>query len=290
MTATIQAQDNKIEWLKYSPYFLLHLGCLSVFWVGWSVPAILLAIALYLIRMFFVTGFGHRYFSHRAFKTSRGAQFIFAWLFCTAGQRSPLWWAAHHRDHHRYSDQQPEDIHSPHHHNLWISHMGWFMRRRYQSYPHQNVQDLRRYPELIWLENNELLPFFLLMPFCFFLGEGIQSLNPALGTSGLQCLVWGYLISTALLHHGTYTINHLAHLWGTQRFETGDYSRNNFLLALITLGEGWHNNHHWYPGSASQGLYWWEVDPTFYGLKLLETLNIIWDLRTYPDPQYRTKV
>ncbi|MEM8639712.1 MAG: acyl-CoA desaturase [Cyanobacteria bacterium P01_G01_bin.54] len=281
MEDVLQTQKSRIEWEKAIAYLFLHASCLGVFWVGSSQTAIALAIGLYIARMFFITGLYHRYFSHRAFKTSRVAQFIFAVLGCTAGQRGPIWWSSHHRHHHRYSDQA-NDIHSPHQDSLVESHMSWFLRAENAHLKPRYVKDWLRYPELVWLEKWELLPFVGLAVLLFVLGQSLAANAPQLHTNGWQLLVWGFAISTVAVYHATYTINTFAHLWGSRRFETKDHSRNNWFLAIITMGEGWHNNHHWYPASASQGLKWWEVDITFYILKGLAALGIIWELRSYP--------
>ena len=281
MTDSLHAPKGRVEWERYIPYFVLHASCLFVLWTGASAVAIYVGLALYLARMFLITGFYHRYFSHRTFKTSRLAQFIFGLLGCTAGQRGPVWWASHHCHHHRYSDKY-EDTHSPHHERFWISHFGWFMRAENTEIRRSYVKDWLRYPELIWLEENTFPIFISFGISLFALGELLGRFLPQTGTNGAQMCVWGFVISTVAVYHATYAINDLAHLWGTRRFETDDLSRNNALLALLTLGEGWHNNHHWYPASARQGLRWWEIDITYYVLKLMSALGIIWDLRTYP--------
>lgn len=281
MTTSLRAPKSRIEWEKGISYFVLHAGCLAIFWVGASKFAIATAIVLYVTRMFFITGLYHRYFSHRSFKTSRVAQFIFAVLGCTAGQRGPIWWSSHHRHHHRYSDKS-DDIHSPHQDTLLESHALWFLREGNATFKPKYVKDWLRYPELVWLEKQELLPFFALGILLFGLGQVLDYTAPQLHTDGWQLLTWGFAISTIAVYHATYTINTFAHLWGTRRFETRDQSRNNAFLALLTLGEGWHNNHHWFSTSASQGLKWWEIDITFYVLKVLEFFGVIWDVRTYP--------
>ncbi|MGB0563246.1 MAG: acyl-CoA desaturase [Spirulinaceae cyanobacterium] len=281
MEDALQTPKSRIEWEKAITYLLLHGSCLAAFWVGVSKTAIAVAVVLYVARMFFITGLYHRYFSHRAFKTSRVAQFIFALLGCTAGQRGPIWWSSHHRHHHRYSDQA-NDIHSPHQDTLLESHMSWFLRAENARLKPQYVKDWLRYPELVWLEKWELLPFVGLAVMLFVLGKGLAIAAPQLETNGWQLLTWGFAISTVAVYHATYTINTFAHLWGSRRFATNDHSRNNGFLALLTMGEGWHNNHHWYPSSASQGLKWWEVDFSFYILRVLAALGIIWELRSYP--------
>ncbi len=271
----------RIDWARVMPFLAMHAACLAVFWVGFSVAAISAALALYLLRMFAITAFYHRYFSHRTFKTSRSGQFIFGLLGASAVQRGPIWWAAHHRHHHLHSDQ-PDDIHSPVQHGFLWSHMGWFMSRRHFAADFRGVKDLLEYPELRFLDRFDIAVPAALGACVFFLGVLLQRFAPGLGTSGWQMLVWGFFVSTVAVYHGTYTITSLSHVFGRQRYRTGDASRNNVWLAIITLGEGWHNNHHYYPASVRQGFYWWEFDMTFYMLKLMSFCGLIWDLRPVP--------
>jgi stearoyl-CoA desaturase (delta-9 desaturase) len=240
-----------------------------------------MAAALYFLRMFAITGFYHRYFSHRSFRTSRGFQLLMAVAGSAAAQRGPLWWAAHHRHHHNHSDEEP-DHHSPGLKGLIFSHMGWFMTRAGFATNHKYVRDWARYPELRLLDRFDWVVPLLLAVGLFWLGELLAATAPTLGTSGWQMVVWGFFISTVVLYHATYTINSLAHSWGSQRFKTSDDSRNNLWLALLTMGEGWHNNHHHFPASARQGFYWWEVDLTYYALRVLAWLRVIRDLRPVP--------
>lgn len=250
------------------PFLLVHVACLGVFLVpfeGWYVG---LAVGLYYVRMFGVTAGYHRYFSHRTFKTSRAFQFLLAWLAMSSAEKGVLWWAAHHRRHHREADQ-PADVHSPVQESFWWAHVGWLLAPANRATDYERVADLARYPELRWLDRWYMVPAFTLALGLFLWG-------------GLPVLMWGFFFSTILLWHGTFTINSLAHMFGSRRYPTRDDSRNNWLLALLTLGEGWHNNHHFYKGSANQGFFWWEFDPTFYALKALSWLGLIWDVRTPP--------
>ncbi|HLO41635.1 MAG TPA: acyl-CoA desaturase [Phycisphaerales bacterium] len=274
------------EWPRLIPFIGMHMACAGVIWVGWSWTAVSVAAALYVVRMFAITGFYHRYFSHRTFKTSRPVQFVFALVGNSAAQRGPLWWAGHHREHHRTSDTE-DDIHSPHTHGVLWSHMGWFMSRRAFVTNLKAVPDLARYPELRWLDRFDIAAPIGLAILLYLAGKGLEAWAPGLGTSGWQMVVWGFFISTVVLYHATYTINSLSHMWGTRRFATSDDSRNNLWLALVTMGEGWHNNHHFNPGSVRQGFYWWEIDITFYGLWVLSKLGIVWDLRKVPARVYR---
>jgi stearoyl-CoA desaturase (delta-9 desaturase) len=232
--------------------------------------------------MFAVTGFYHRYFSHRTFKTSRPWQFVFAILGNTSVQRGPLWWAAHHRHHHRHADKE-EDVHSPLRHGFIYSHIGWLTTR--ENFPTRihYVKDWAQYPELVLINRFDTLVPAMLAAMTYGLGEFLEFSAPGLGTDGPQMLIWGFFISTVVLFHGTATINSLDHMFGSRRYDTPDTSRNNALLALITLGEGWHNNHHHYPIAARQGFFWWELDVTYWILRLLGRLGIVQDLRPVPE-------
>lgn len=273
--------DRSIDWTGMIPFMMMHLTCFAVIWVGWSWPAVAVAAGLYVIRMFGITAFYHRYFSHRAFRTSRAFQFCMAWLGCTAVQRGPLWWAAHHRHHHRYSDM-PEDTHSPKQDGFWWSHLGWFTAKGAQRTRTENIKDMARFGELRFLDRFAILPAVLLAVACFFTGWIWEAVSPTSGVTAGQMLIWGFFISTVVLYHATYTINSLAHVWGKRRYETTDTSRNNPYLAILTLGEGWHNNHHHYQASARQGFFWWEIDFSYYGLKALSWVGLIWDLKPVP--------
>jgi len=257
---------DKINWWGSVPFFACHLMCLAAFWTGAPLKHVLACVALYYIRMFGVTGVYHRYFAHRAYKTGRVFQFLLALLATTSAQKGILWWAAHHRHHHRESDTEL-DVHSPVRKGFWWSHVGWILSNKYNETKYDSIRDFAKYPELVWLNKLQLLPPVLLAVALYFIG-------------GFSLLVWGFFISTVLLWHGTFTINSLSHVFGSRRYKTTDTSRNNFLLALITCGEGWHNNHHYYQNTANQGWFWWEVDFTYYVLKAFSWMGLVWDLRT----------
>jgi stearoyl-CoA desaturase (delta-9 desaturase) len=234
--------------------------------------------------MFAITGFYHRYFSHRSFKTSRTVQLIFALVGASSVQRGPIWWAAHHRHHHATTERE-DDPHSPVHHGFWWSHAGWFLSSANFSVQQERVRDWQRYPELRFLDRFDIVVPFVLAVALLLAGITLEAYAPQLGTSGGQMLVWGFFVSTVALYHGTFTINSLAHRWGTRRYATEDNSRNNFWLALLTMGEGWHNNHHHYPVAAKQGFYWWEIDMTYYLLRAMAALGLVWDLKPVPVKQ-----
>ena len=272
-------EPNTIDWVRCLPFIFLHGACLAAFWVGWSPIAIWTAVAMYVIRMFAITGFYHRYFSHRTFKAPRWVQFGMALLGASAVQRGPLWWAAHHRHHHKYSDQ-PEDAHSPHVHSFMWSHIGWITAKKNFATDLDAVPDLAKFPELKFLDRFDLLVPIALGVVMFFFGVFLPE---SYGTSGPQMLVWGFFISTVCLFHGTCTINSFNHLFGRRRYNTSDHSRNSLLLALITLGEGWHNNHHYYQSCTRQGFYWWEIDLTYYGIKVMSWLRLVRDIKPVPE-------
>ena len=278
---TGDSDDRKVDWLRTLPFILLHLSCLGVIWVGTSPVAVSVAVIVYLARMFAITGFYHRYFSHKAFRTSRPVQLFFALMGASAVQRGPLWWASHHRHHHVHADKNA-DVHSPVRHGFIWSHMGWFLCNVNFRTRAELVKDWLRFPELQFLDRYDLFAPLLLAAGMFSLGSLIDYLRPEWGTSGLQMFIWGFVISTVVLYHATFTVNSLAHVWGHRRYATADDSRNNAFLAVITLGEGWHNNHHHYPASARQGFFWWEIDLTYYILRAMNTLGLVWDLKPLP--------
>lgn len=283
-SATVEVDENredKIDWLRAAPFVAMHIACLGVIRVGVSPVALIVAAMLYAVRMFALTGFYHRYFSHRTFQTSRAVQFLFALIGASCVQRGPLWWAAHHRHHHRVTDT-PDDPHSPRVHGFWWSHVGWFLTPRNFRTDVARVPDLAKYPELRWLDRFDIAIPVVLAVAMYGLGVLLQHAAPQLATSGGQMLIWGFFVSTIVLFHATVTINSLAHRFGKRRYDTKDDSRNNVWLALLTFGEGWHNNHHFFPGSSRQGFRWWEVDLTWYGLKLMSMLGLVHKLKPVP--------
>jgi stearoyl-CoA desaturase (delta-9 desaturase) len=279
-TPTAELSD-RIDWTRIVPFVAMHLACLGAIWTGVSPVALLVALIAYLVRMFAITGFYHRYFSHRSFKTSRVGQFLFGLLGASAVQRGPVWWAAHHRHHHAHSDQ-PTDTHSPQQRGFWYAHMGWFLTGKGFAPDLKLVKDLMRFPELRFLDRFDLFVPVAFAAGMYGLGALLRRQAPELHTTGGQMLVWGFFISTVVCSHATFTINSLSHVFGRQRYRTGDTSRNNWWLAIVTLGEGWHNNHHYFPNSTRQGFYWYEYDITYYVLKVLSWLGIIWDLKPVP--------
>jgi stearoyl-CoA desaturase (delta-9 desaturase) len=275
----------KYKWTQILPFVIQHSGFLWMFFVGWSPAALVYCFFLYVFRMFAVTGIYHRYFSHKTYKTSRFMQFVFGLWGLLSAHKGPLWWAAHHRKHHSYSDT-PKDLHSPKQYGFFQAHIGWLLTDATMVTDLSRVPDLAKYPELRFLNRFDGIGVVLLVVFSFTLGEVLRVHAPQLHTNGWQLLVWGSFISTCLLYNGTVTINSLAHVYGSRRYNTDDTSRNNFWLALITLGEGWHNNHHAFQGTVRQGFYWWEIDVSFYILWLMSKVGLVWDLKPVPDRLY----
>lgn len=273
--------STEFNWVRLMPYVVLHLACFGAFFTGASTTAVVVCLALFWIRMFAITAFYHRYFSHKSFRTNRFFQFIFAVMGNMSAQRGPLWWAAHHRVHHQHSDQE-EDLHSPVQRGFWWSHLGWLTCNASFVTRLERIPDFAKYPELRWLDRYDNVVPLVLILVLFFSGELLSIYLPQLNTDGAQLVVWGFFISTVCLFHATVTINSLCHTWGTRRFNTTDDSRNNFILALLTLGEGWHNNHHRYAISTRQGFYWWQLDITYLILKAMSWLGIVHDLRPVP--------
>ena len=269
---------QRVDWPRILPFVALHAGCLGVLWVGWSPVAVGAAAGLYAVRMFAVTAFYHRYFSHRAFQLNRAWQFFFAVLANSAVQRGPLWWAAHHRKHHRHSDEAA-DVHSPHVHGFLWSHIGWITSRENFATDFKQIPDFAKFPELRFLDRFNVLVPLLLAGSLYGFGTW---LGPAWGTSGAQMLVWGFFVSTTVLFHLTCSINSLAHVVGRRRYATHDQSRNNWWLALLTFGEGWHNNHHRYPAAMRQGHRWYEIDITGMVLTCLARLRIVSGINKLP--------
>ncbi|MGE3543738.1 MAG: acyl-CoA desaturase [Kofleriaceae bacterium] len=241
---------------------------MGAIWVGWSWAAFGWLVGGYAVRMFAITAGLHRYFAHRSFKTGRTFQFVLGVLGMTAAQQGPLWWAAHHRNHHKYSDR-PADIHSPVQHGFYRSHIGWIFAARHRGTDVDRIKDFARFPELRVLDRFDT---------AFVVATAVVTLL----VGGTTALVWGFFVATVLTWHATFAINSLAHVWGRRRYDTGDDSRNNAVLAALTFGEGWHNNHHYYQRAARQGFYWWEVDVTFFALKLLEVLHVVSDVAGVP--------
>jgi stearoyl-CoA desaturase (delta-9 desaturase) len=260
-------EDERINWRTSIPFLLLHAIPLLAVFTGISVTAVVLFLVTFWGRMFFITAGYHRYFSHRSYRLGRVAQFVMAFAGTTCAQKGPLWWAANHRVHHHNADTD-DDVHSPRR-GFWWSQVGWILCDRYGATKLDEIKDFARFPELRFLNRHDWIGPWSLGVTCFLIG----------GWSGL---VFGFFASTVVLWHSTFLVNSLAHVFGRRSYDTDDTSRNSMMIALLTGGEGWHNNHHRYPSSARQGFRWWQIDPTYYGLRALAAVGIVRDLRRPP--------
>jgi stearoyl-CoA desaturase (delta-9 desaturase) len=262
------AEHDDIIYPSAVPFVIVHLLCFAAIWTGVTWGAVATAIGLYWLRIFSIGAGYHRYFSHRSYSTSRVFQFVLAFMSQTTTQKSILWWAAKHRHHHLHSDTEL-DVHSPRHTGFFYAHVGWIFASRHDETDLTKIADFARYPELMLLHRFELAPAVIMGTVVFLLG-------------GWTYLIVGFFWSTVAVYHATFCINSLAHVHGKKRYVTGDDSRNNWFLALFTMGEGWHNNHHAYQASARQGFRWWEIDPTYYILRALSVVGIVWDIKRPP--------
>ena len=280
----INDEDNRLLMIS-SPIFLMHVIAFGAVFTGFSWAACIAMIVTYTVRVFALTAGFHRYFSHRSFKTSRSFQFILAWIGASSAQLGPMWWAANHRHHHQHSDQ-PEDIHSPVVKDAFWAHIGWILCRAYREIQFDRVKDLVKFPELRFVDRFHIFPVLSLIAVLYLTGAVLNAYFPELGTSGIQLVMWGFFVSTVLVYHVTFFVNSVTHIVGKKRFATNDESRNSWWVALLTFGEGWHNNHHRWPLSARQGMYWWEFDLTYWILRFLERIGVVWDIKVYPDKLY----
>jgi stearoyl-CoA desaturase (delta-9 desaturase) len=258
------------EWLACAPFLVVHAVALvgAILWPP-TLGLVALALGVFYVRILGISLGYHRYFAHRTFRTSRAFQLVLALWSMLSAQRGVLWWAAHHRNHHRYSDDEG-DIHSPARTGFFWSHVGWIISGRNDRTRLEVIRDMARFPELVWLDRHQYLPAIALGAALFFAG-------------GMPALVWGMLVSTVILWHATFSINSLAHVIGKRRYPTTDTSRNNVWLALLTGGEGWHNNHHYYCSSARLGFHWWQYDPVWWVIVGLERVGLVWDVLRVPD-------
>jgi len=261
------APNEHINKRSSIPFIALHFLPLLAIFTGVTWTAVWLAVSLYFIRMLAITGGYHRFFAHRSYKLKRVPQFILAFVGSTSAQKGPLWWAAHHRAHHKYADTE-RDIHSPIR-GFWWSHVGWILCDKFNKTDSDAIKDFTKYPELVWLDKHDWVGPWALGVACWLIG----------GWSGLLI---GFFLSTIVLWHATFTVNSLAHVFGRRVYDTPDTSRNSLTVALITGGEGWHNNHHRYPWAARQGFHWWQIDTTYYVLRVFSWVGIVRDLRPVP--------
>jgi stearoyl-CoA desaturase (delta-9 desaturase) len=262
------AGDDQINWVTAIFMFLFHAGAVAaLFFFTWK--AFLVACFLWWVSGSLGIGMSyHRLLTHRGYKTPKWVEYFLTVCATLALEGGPIFWVATHRIHHKYSDQEG-DPHSPID-GTWWAHMGWILMGKSM---HHDTTTLARYvPDLakdqvhVWLTKYHYIPMTVL---------GVVLL--AIG--GLPFLLWGIFLRTVVGLHATWAVNSVTHMWGSRRFSTRDLSTNNFLVAILTFGEGWHNNHHAHPVSARHGLAWYEFDISWITLKMLAAVGVVRDLK-----------
>ena len=261
--------------VQIAVFWLVQASAVLMFAVPFRWAFVALWAASHFSRALGLTLIFHRYLAHRAFQMNRVARFVWAFIGTAAMQKGPLWWAGHHVNHHRYADRDG-DPHSPSVSGFYYAHIGWFLNdTRHDQLPPSNpvIRDFSKDFEIAWLERFFVVPPLLLAIAMFLAG-------------GLPWLVWGFCVPTVTLAHSTFAINTINHMFGSRRFETLDASRNNLLTAFFAVGEGWHNNHHRYQRAARNGFYWWEFDPTWYVIRAMAAVGLVWGIQSVPTRIY----
>jgi stearoyl-CoA desaturase (delta-9 desaturase) len=269
---------NQLSWPSVIWLTIAHLGLLAApFTFTWQ------ALVLVLVLHWLTGGIGvclgfHRYLTHSSFQTYPAVRWFLAWLGGLAGEGSAVDWVADHRQHHALSDQVG-DPHSPHD-GPWWSHMFWlawgYGRDNHQRHVQRWAPDLARDRAVRLIGKTFLLWHFLLGAILFGMGYWLGGSPMA-----WSFLVWGVFVRLCFVLHSTWFVNSASHMWGYRNYETTDDSRNNWWVALLTYGEGWHNNHHAYPRMAPHGHRWWEIDTTFWSIRLMQCLGLAWNVVDY---------
>ncbi|HEY1909661.1 MAG TPA: fatty acid desaturase [Vicinamibacterales bacterium] len=252
-------------------FWIVQASALLVLTVPFRWAYIGLWAASHFVRALGLTLMYHRYYAHRAFKMNRGARFVWTLIGTAAMQKGPIWWAGHHVMHHKFADREG-DPHSPMISGFYYAHVGWFLHdTKFDQLDASNpvVRDFGKFPEIAWLEKYFIIPPTVMAVAMYLYG-------------GWPWLVYGFCLPTMTLAHATFCINTVNHLFGSRRFETMDDSRNNPITAFFAVGEGWHNNHHRYQRAARNGFYWWEFDLTWYTMKAMAALGLVWDMQPVP--------
>ncbi len=254
--------------LAVTPLILVHLALFTLPVVPPTFAAVMVLLVVTRVAGHGVTVGFHRGLAHHSYRTSRWFRFVLAAAGCTALQNGPLWWVLHHRRHHAHSDV-PGDVHSPVVDSFWHAHVGWLFTADRTRPDFSTVRDLARYPELVWLDRLWMLP-------------GAAAAGLSYLAAGWAGVVWGFALGTVLVFQVTFAVNSIGHRWGARRFATREGSRNNFVLGILALGDGWHNNHHRAPRSARHGLAWYEHDMGYQIIRLFRVCGLVWDVRQPP--------
>jgi len=296
--APSRAADIKLRIINLAAVTIPIIGLIAAIILVWGVAFNWVYLAI-LAGMYLATAIGvtigyHRLFTHRSFKTPRPVAAIFAALGSMAVEGPLLQWVATHRRHHQHSDR-PDDPHSPHTHGdglwgtlrgMWHAHLGWILathtfvptRNRASRVPVElarYVKDLRRDPLCRWM--NRTFPLWVALG--LLIPAAVGGLATLTWTGALLGFIWGGLVRILLVHHVTWSINSVCHIWGTRPFRCHDESRNNALFGVLALGEGWHNNHHAFPTSARHGLQWWQLDVSYIIIRCMGIVGLATDIR-----------
>ena len=274
--------NTNISYSNATRIILFHLSVVLVFISGYSFTALITFLVLFLVRLFVITGFFHRYYSHRSYQTSRWFQFLLTFIGTSAGQQGPLSWATSHITHHQHADAE-DDPHSPVLNSGFYAHIGWLLQKDALSTNDKIVKPFTKYPEIVFLDRYHYIGTTSLIISLALLGMLLSEHYPELGTSALQLVSWGFILSTLLILHGACLVNSVGHLYGYRRFKTKDNSHNVWWLFPLTLGDNWHNNHHHAPKSASFSYAWWEVDIIYLCILILEKLGLVWNVKKPQD-------
>ena len=290
----LEAYENRLPGEKLSlivslPFLSVHIGAIYALTISPSPFALFMVFLMYFIRMFGITAGFHRLFSHRSFKTNRAFQFFLAYAATCSAQMGPIWWASHHRHHHKYTEQI-EDPHTPTLKGFFWAHVGWIMSPVNSPTKEEYVGDLMKYPELKWLDKYHYFAPFSLVILLYGLGEFMAVNYAQYNTNGMELVLWGFFVSTVLLYHATFMVNSVCHVFGHRTYDTKDGSVNNFLVAILTLGEGWHNNHHAFPNSEKQGHKWYQIDISHYILWCLSKIGVVWKIRDVPEDSIKERL
>ena len=273
----------RLNWSVVIGISAVHAGAVfAPFHFSWSGLAVA-SLLVWITGGLGITLCYHRLLAHRSFKTPKWFECVLATLGCCAWQGGPCQWIGTHRIHHRHSDEE-EDPHTPRHGFTW-AHMLWCLHKDPEGRSARDAaKDLWRDPALRLIDRFFWVPQLLLIPLTYAGGEAAAALG--LSTSGLSWVLWGVCVRTVFVYHGTWFVNSASHTWGYRNFETPDNSRNLWWLALISFGEGWHNNHHAHQRSAAHGLRWFELDLTYLTIRLLERVGLASEV-VLPSPPER---
>ncbi len=272
-----QLSVQSLDWPVVIGIALMHLGCLlAPFYFSWS-ALVVAGVLAWLTGGIGVTLCYHRLLTHGSFKTSKWFRYLLTTIGCMACQGGPIQWVGTHRIHHRHSDD-PNDPHSPTHGFAW-AHVFWCLQKNQGGLPWtaaSAARDLCRDPGMRLLNRFYIVPQLVIIVLCYFGGQWAAGLGWE--TSGLSWVLWGVCVRTVFVYHGTWFVNSASHTWGYRNYDTNDQSTNLWWVALLSFGEGWHNNHHGEQRAAAHGRRWFEFDLTYWTIRLLGVIGLAHDI------------